>query len=296
MVDIPNINPNIVKNNTPFFEVKNLVDMVNRYALSCTWEQAIQCPCFHDSSPDINCNLCHGQGWIYENPVTLDIALLSDQNKTLGTRDGNFIPLSTIGVPQVTSNGIENGIKPNDRITVNGWDTTQNYIFTLTNQRFKNGIFMPYKINKILKAYTKENNKLVDVSSSLTLNKDTNILTVSDSSLIDKNITLLLSVIKRFYVVGMAKELRYFQISKLDKKKIVTGNGNSYLTYEQLVDNEFPEGVQTFRAFNNLILRRENLYFSDFNVIDNNISEDEQNNYIISDPQMKQINNVLGDE
>lgn len=296
MVEIPNINPNIPKNNTPFFQVKSLIDMVDRYSIECTWEQALQCPCFHDSSPDINCPLCHGQGWLYEDPVTLNMALLSDQNKELGSREGNFIPLSTIAVPQVTSNGIENGIKPNDRITVNGWDTTQNYIFTVTEQRFKNGIFMPYKISKILKAYIKDGNNLVDVSSSLSLNTDTNILTITDESLINKNITLLLSVIKRFYVVGMAKELRYFQIKKRQDKEEVTGNGNSFLTYEQLVDGDFPTGVQTFRAFNNLILRRENLYFSDFNVIDNNISEEEQNNYIITDPQMKQINNILGDE
>lgn len=296
-VQQPDINPNIPKNNTPFFEVKNLIDMVARYAIKCTWEQALKCPCFKNSSPDINCPLCHGQGWIYQNPVTLDMAMLSDQNSIKTIAQGDYIPMSTIGVPQVTSNGIENGIKPNDRITVQGWNTTQNYIFTLTEQRYRNGLFLPYKVDKIMKAYTIDDRRnLSDVSESLKLNTDTNILKVTDETLIGKNITLLLSVVKRFYVVGMDKELRYFQIKKRSYKEDITGNGNSYLTYEQLQDGKIPDGVQIFRAFNNLILRRENLYFSDFNLIDNNISEDEQNNYIIQDPQMKQINSILGDD
>lgn len=286
-----NINPIIHKNNMPFQAIKELVELLNRHSIKCTWEQAIQCPCFNNGSPKIDCPLCHGQGWVYKDPYDLDIAVLSDNKQILATQDGNMIPLSSIGIPQITSNGIEDGIKPSDRITVKNWNTPQNYIFNVTNKRLKSGLFMPYKVNDITHAYIIENNTLVDIKDYLSLDEN-NILHINNDSLLGKNISMILSVEKRFYVVALNKELRYAQFNKIQDKEEATGNGNKFLTYKQFENGEFKDGIQIFKMPNQLLLRRENLYFPNYNIIESD--NDDINNYEIKSPTISEADNLLG--
>lgn len=286
-----NINPIIHKNNMPFQAIKELVELLNRHSIKCTWEQAIQCPCFDNGSPKIDCPLCHGQGWVYKDPYDLDIAVLSDNKQILATQDGSMIPLSSIGIPQITSNGIEDGIKPSDRITVKNWNTPQNYIFNVTNKRLKNGLFMPYKVNEITHAYIIENNTLVDIKDYLSLDEN-NILHINNDSLLGKNISMILSVEKRFYVVALNKELRYAQFNKIQDKEEATGNGNKFLTYKQFENGEFKDGIQIFKMPNQLLLRRENLYFPNYNIIESD--NDDINNYEIKSPTISEADNLLG--
>lgn len=287
-----NINPIVHHNSMPFQAIKELVELLDRHSIKCTWEQAVQCPCFSNGSPKIDCPLCHGQGWVYKEPYDLDIAILSDNKQILSVQEGTYLPMSSVGIPQITSNGIENGIKPSDRITVKNWQTPQNYIFNVTNKRLKEGIFLPYDVDSITHAYIiNQDNQLDDIKDALELD-DNNILHINDETLIGKNISLILSVEKRFYVVALAKELRYAQFNKKQDKMQATGNGNQFLTYQQLQDGEFTDGIQIFRMPNKLILRRENLYFPDYNIIQSD--NDDENNYEIKNPTINEAEDLLG--
>lgn len=288
---VNNINPNIIKNNLPFQDIQNLVALLERHSINCIWEQSYRCPCFTQGAPKSDCPYCKGQGFLYQNPVELGIAITSDEKQILSTSDGELMPLGSVATPQITSNGIEQGIKPGDRITVMGWDTPQNYVVNITPERASNGIFIPYKVNTIEHAYIIDKSQgLTDIKDSLFMDGD--LLKVKDNSLIGRTISLCFSVIKRFYVVALDKELRYAQFKKPTDKRAATGYGNEYVSFKQLQDNKFPDGVQVFRMPSKLLLRRENLYFPDTNIIQDD--KDFSNNVAISNPVINDIESIIG--
>ena len=323
------------KNNMNPLDIDRVVQLIQQHAVNVVWEQAYHCPCLDEQTgqPQPNCPVCHGQGWIYLHPRTIDMAIQGDE-KNFSLNPTGMDNLGTSkATPQVTVNGIEQGIKPGDRITVTGWTTNDSYTFNVTNERLQDGIFLPFDVASINEAYYIENGELKsidDVDSSLLINEG-NQLEIKDESLLGRVITLSLEVIKRFYVVSMIKELRYQQYYKLNQKLWALGNGTRAVNEDETVINEddqlgneyvnpndmssivpknikqaqlrsYPQVVnrdgaqivigkhQIFRMPPTLLIRRENLYFSNVNLA----TSDGKNQSVIKDPTLNEFDDFLG--
>lgn len=293
-----NINPNYkAKNSVPYTRVEAVVQLLEKTTISCTWEQSMRCPCVSGSSnsPKPDCPICYGQGWVFRNPYILDIAIIHDEKNFMSGSEGSFTLPGSLATPQITSNGIEDGIKAGDRITVNNWYTPQSYLFNVTQKRLNNGIFLPYDVNSIKTAYYINNDELVQINVSTAFSFEGDFLKVNDETLLGKNITLILSIVKRYYVVALNKELRYAQEERETEKEAATGNGNEniFLDYASLKSsglNKFVEGKAVFKMPNQLLLRRENFYFPDTNIIQN----ETDNNLVIADPRVQDFNSFMG--
>lgn len=290
---IKNINPNYATSNRmPRQMIDAHVQNLEMNSVSCTWEQSFQCPCINtqSNSPKPDCPICHGQGIVFTDPKLIDIAISGDKNQSYeGIYNNTYLP-STLATPQVTSNGIEDGIKPGDRITVNNWYTPQNYLFNITKSRLNKGIFLPYSASEIRRAYAIQNTNLKELVIDSDISLKDNYVSVNNESLLGLNISLILSIEKRYYVTMLVKELRYSRQDSYKQKDAATGYGNKFLTYGQLSEGK-PQynGNQVFKMPNLLSLRRETLYFKDSNIV----SSDTDNNLVISDPKVKSFNDFM---
>lgn len=305
------INPKYpARNNTPVLNIDGISKLLQKHSISCTWEQSFECPCIdpQTNAPNPLCPTCHGQGRFFNEPKLIDIAMTSDTAKDFMGSEGVFSLTGTIATPQLTSNGIENGIKIGDRITVDNWDTTQTYLFNVNQQRLDHGLFIPYNVRKIDKMYTIDDSGNLVTLSDKDITIDSNsLLTISNRDLLGKSISLSLSVIKRFYVVSLLKELRYQKFWRYVDKRCATGWNNPVLSFPQPKPNNFvtgddinesingaeptfPLGDQVFKLPNKLLLRRETMFFSNRNLAVN----EGDNNTAIDTKQFDEINDMFG--
>lgn len=288
------ITPNYLVNSTRLTQlIKEHVANIKQHSLSCLWEVSMRCPCVSVSSnsPKPNCPVCHGQGYFFPQSYTLDMAFQGDEKAPVYSSTISNLAPSTIATPQFgTVSGVPSqNIKPGDRITIPQWTTPQDYIFNLTKQRIANGLFLPYKVVKILNAYTvEEDGSLQELDIDTSLKLEHNVLQVLDDTLKDKTISCLFSIEKRFYVESLLKELRYENFFTGSEKSWATSNGNTNVYYDQLLDGK-PQynGVQTFEMPNKLSLRRELFYINNINLI----TKETDNNMVISDP----VNSAFND-
>ena len=314
--------------------VKNVVTLIQQHALNVVWEQAMRCPCIDPQTgqPQPDCSVCHGQGWVYLHPRSIDMAMYSDAKKFSLNVTGQDNISTSLATPQITINSVEQGIKPGDRITVTGWTTNETYTFNVNQQRLNHGLFIPYKVRSINEAYyIDDSQKLAEVDSGA-LELNDNWLEIKDDNLLGKTISLSLEVIKRFYVVAMNKELRYQNYQKLADKEWALGNGrnqkqhddsskiqfqtgNVYVdqgpsAMQNIVDTpnvrnvKFPQVInrdgarivdgkhQIYRLPPQLLLRRENLYFSNLNLA----TTETDNHAVIKDPRVTELNEFLGND
>lgn len=310
--------------------IKQIVQLIEQHAVNVVWEQAMRCPCVDIATgqPMPNCSVCHGQGWVYVHPRALDMALQSDSKRFSLNMTGQDQMGTTLATPQITVNSVEQGIKPGDRITVSGWTTSENYVFNINQQRLQYGLFLPYKVTDLNEAYTIKENKLEKINLDKFSLHD-NWLSIEDKNLLNATISLSLEVIKRFYVVALNKELRYQTYSKLADKQWATGNGtaqvrqqalteykagNDYIDNGELTSPDFSQRVvdtskmlfpqvvkrdgklivngkhQVYRLPPQLLLRRENLYFSNLNLV----TKESDNHAAIRDPRVSDLNEFLG--
>lgn len=321
------------KSNMNPLNIDLVVQLIQQHAVNVVWEQAYHCPCLDEQTgqPQPNCPICHGQGWIYLHPRTIDMAIQGDE-KNFSLNPTGMDNLGTSkATPQITVNGVEQGIKPGDRITVTGWTTNDSYTFNVTNERLQDGLFLPFDVASINEAYYIENGELNLVDSdSLEINGGSQLF-IRDDNLLGKVITLSLEVIKRFYVISMIKELRYQQYYKLNDKLWALGNGSravndneTVINEDDLIGNEYvspndinsvaPKNVkeaqvrsypqvvnrdgaqivigkhQIFRMPPTLLIRRENLYFSNVNLA----TSDGKNQSVIKDPTLNDFDEFLG--
>lgn len=321
------------KSNMNPLNIDLVVQLIQQHAVNVVWEQAYHCPCLDEQTgqPQPNCPICHGQGWIYLHPRTIDMAIQGDE-KNFSLNPTGMDNLGTSkATPQITVNGVEQGIKPGDRITVTGWTTNDSYTFNVTNERLQDGLFLPFDVASINEAYYIENEELNLVDSgSLEINGGSQLF-IRDDNLLGKVITLSLEVIKRFYVISMIKELRYQQYYKLNDKLWALGNGSravndneTVINEDDLIGNEYvspndinsvaPKNVkeaqvrsypqvvnrdgaqivigkhQIFRMPPTLLIRRENLYFSNVNLA----TSDGKNQSVIKDPTLNDFDEFLG--
>lgn len=271
-----NINPKYPSRNIiPSQAIEQHIQNLWRHSVRCLWEVSMRCPCvsIDTNSPRPNCPICHGEGYFYPESYELDMGMQSDENKyNIGGHGKQYLP-GTIATPQFgTVSGVPSqNIKPGDRITVLNWTTPQEYIFNVTNNRLNDGVFLPYKTKKVIKAFTTtEEGDLSEVSlDKLNLRED-NFLEVKDKSLLSNTISVLLNIEKRFYVESLLKELRYENFDRSNEKGWATGNGNKFLSFDQL-KNGIPQynGTQTFQMPNELMLRRETFFNSPIGLIEN---------------------------
>lgn len=311
--------------------IKQIVQLIQQHAVNVVWEQAMRCPCVDISTGQSmpNCPVCHGQGWVYLHPRSLDMALQSDSKRFSLNATGQDQMGTTLATPQITINSVEQGIKPGDRITVSGWTTSENYVFNINEQRLQYGLFLPYKVNGINEAYIIENGELKQLDLSDFALHD-NWLSIENQDLLNTTISLSLEIVKRFYVVALDKELRYQTYTKLADKQWATGNGsnqirqkaiteykagNDYIDNSDITSPDFSQRVidsskllypqvvkrdgklivngkhQVYRLPPQLLLRRENLYFSNLNLV----TKESDNHSAIRDPRVSDLKNFLGD-
>lgn len=349
---IENVNPMYPKQNRmPSLVIKNVVQLIQQQSINVIWEQSFKCPCVNiqTGQPQPNCPVCHGQGWIYLHPRSIDMAIQGDHKNFLLNQDGVSQMGTSLATPQITVNGIEQGIKPGDRITVSGWTTNESYVFNVTQSRLKNGTFIPYDVTAINEAYIIKDGDLVSLNTTKDLELDGNFVKVLNPDLLNETITLSLEIIKRFYVVSMSKELRYQTYYNLADKEwatgdgasippdgtsddsntsaanttIVTNNGSESSTptitvsgnnvidgsniddrssadvlqkYPQVVNKDGKRIVlgkhQVYRLPPLLILRRENLYFSNIDLV----TSESDNNSAIKDPRVSEFNDFIGND
>lgn len=319
---IERLNPLYVQTQMKPLDIKSIVQLIQQHSIESIYEQSYKCPCVDPQTmqPKPDCPICHGQGFIFMHPKSLDIAFVSDQKKFDLNTQGLDPNGATMATPQITINKIEQGIKPGDRITVPGWTTNENYIFNVDQQRLNNGIYLPYKVAEINEAYTIEGGNLIRLKEGdLTLDDD--FLKVNNDQLLDKTISLSLEVIKRFYVVSIEKEVRYQKYQNLAQKLWALGNGtgeissdeiseyttlNNYLNNQQAMQMDsikYPQvqkrdgklidtsKKQIYRIPPQLRLKRENLYFSNINLT----NKESNGNTAITDPRVTEMNDFLGD-
>lgn len=319
---IERLNPLYVQTQMKPLDIKSIVQVIEQHSIESIYEQSYKCPCVDSQTmqPKPDCPICHGQGFIFMHPKSLDIAFVSDQKQFSLNTQGLDPNGATMATPQITINKIEQGIKPGDRITVPGWTTNENYIFNVDLQRLNNGIYLPYKVAEINEAYTIKEGKLTRLKKG-DLNLDGDFLKVTNDQLFDKTISLSLEVVKRFYVVSIEKEVRYQKYQNLAQKLWALGNGtgeissdetteyttlNNYLNNQQAMKMDsikYPQvqkrdgklidtsKKQIYRIPPQLRLKRENLYFSNINLT----NKESDGNTAITDPRVTEMNEFLGD-
>lgn len=291
MVEKPqtDINPLKRRNKMPELRVDLVLQEIERLGRDTIWEKAFQCPCINPKthSPKPDCKVCHGQGIVFSNPYSLKMLTQSDDKGIYNGHFGNQEIRSSIATPQITENGIENGISARDRITIKDMYITQTYSFNVTPLRSSKGMFIPYKVSTIDEAYTiDDNGDLMSIDiSKLSYDTDTSMLTILDSTLDNHTISLVLSVEARYYVVDVTKETRYAYVSNYKGKLAMVGNYNKNLKYEELYGADFSglkgQGTIPIRLPKKLIIRREDLYIPDSNIV----ISDSDNNAVITDPK-----------
>ena len=318
------------ENHLPSLSIKQIVQLIQKQSIGCIWEQSMRCPCVDitTSQPKTSCKICHGQGFIYLHPTYIDMAMQSDNKKFDISVNGYNNSGTTVATPQITVNQYEQGIKPGDRITVPGWTTTENYVININQERLVDGVFLPYKTRSVNEAYYMKDDKLVSLNAD-DIELNDNYLRINNKQLLNQTITLSLEIVKRFYVVSLEKELRYQSYYNLHDKLWALGNGTGQISGEssetgtddtrgnEYMDDFknpprnldtspnylFPQVVnrdgklivmgkhQIYRLPPKLILRRENLYFSNINLVDKNVDSKSA----IKDPRVTEFDSFIGE-
>lgn len=276
------------KNPAPFQQLENIINWIERIGIPTKWERSYPCPCFSvtTNQPNPNCKLCNGIGLLYKDPHYLQVAYQSNEKGAYSGVYGLSDLGTTLGTPQITEAGIENGISFRDRLTINGLTVAQTYLFNVTESRCLNGKFIPYKVADFNGVFTiNKNNGLLEeihqVQTKEALKNQTafyyesvtNKLFVS-KTLVGQNITMSLTCPLRYYVVDLRRETRYAQVQKLAYKERALNKGDKKLTnYINDYEEAIKPGIIYVRLPKLLVLRREDLVQSNVDYTDANGNE-----------------------
>ena len=276
--DPKDIDPKSFNNNVMPFQVLNdIIDLIERNGIPTKWERAYPCPCFNVQSnqPDPSCPLCQGRGLIYRDPKYLQVMFQSNEKGAYSGPYGLEDLGTTMATPQITENGIENGISFRDRLTIGGLTIAQSYMFNVTASRCEHGQFIPFLVAKFNKVFSmnKKTGLLLELQrtsnlAEVTQEKDgadyyfdevTNKIYVSKKYL-NRNITMNLTCPLRYYVVDIRKETRFAQVKNLKYKKYALGYGDPALkNYIETYKDALEPGIIYVRLPKFLVLRREDM-------------------------------------
>lgn len=292
-----NIDPRIVNNAQPFQSIQKLAELIERTGLPVKWERSFVCPCMSSGGhPKTDCPICHGLGTGFREPLYLQMAIQADNRSLYQGAAGNQDTGILKGTPQITENGIENGIAPRDRISVDGLTLTQNYYFNVTQKRVDKGMYIPYYVKKIIYIVTisQDGSSVKELQEGLAYEFDSDkSMFYPKASLLGKNISLVLDCHLRMYVTNIAKETRYAQVDKQnDKQVLFQNNDNAYLTnYAKKYDKAMQPGTIYVRMPKLLILRREDLFLGNLNFSDTSKNKSDKSEYLDTKAKMPKMPN-----
>lgn len=260
-----NLDPSIERNNTPFQDIQRIAGQLERTGVPSIWEQHVPCPCIdpETNSPKSDCPLCYGRGLIYRKKYELSFTYQSDDKGMYQGQSGFHEVGMTIATPQITENGIENGIAVRDRITVKDISISQSYIFNVTQDRFDKGKFIPYQVLKFDDVYSMSNSySLVSLEEGRDFDyiPQSSKMIIKNADLIGKNITMNISTALRYYVSNITKETRSAQVKKIMDKRLLENNGSINSKYAKDYNQINGTDIKLYRMPKKLILKREDVF------------------------------------
>lgn len=259
------IDPKLDRNNTPFQDIARIAGLIERTGIPTSWEQAFPCPCINPETnqPRSDCPICHGRGYAYTKQVMLNVAYQSNEKQPFSGYYGEIDTGTTLATPQITENGIENGISIWDRLTIPGLTLGEKYIFNVSQTRIDRGIFIPYHVVSFDRVITMDkSNNLYQLAEGddFTYDSQSSMMKV-DKKYLGQNITMNMTTWLRYYVVDSLKETRYAQVKKSQDKQLFMGEGNERLSkYFHEHQDKLDPGIDFFRMPKKLLLRREEVY------------------------------------
>jgi len=191
------------------FGVKNFYAMIEKNGLLTNWEQSFMCPCVNPltTAPDPNCPICHGTGRGYL-PATKGVQIVIQENGK-GKRVNQYGQYDT-GTAQ---GSVQIGYRVSawDRITVPDFVVRQQYLFNVTDDRAKDGHFIPYDVKEIIYiASMDKEGHMQQLTEGVDYKFDREHDKIHPTvNLIGQNITMILNVTMRYIVTDVDKELRY---------------------------------------------------------------------------------------
>lgn len=200
------------------FNPQNLDNFVLSRGIPTLWQQAFICPCIDPIThqPDPLCPICHGtyRGYL---PAIKDtfVAIQSQNRGTTRTKElGNLDLGSAEGTFRANAK-----INVMDRITIPDLSTRQNFVFTVTQERYDSGFYIPYDINHILYIVSYKNNVLTDLieNEDYTYKSDEHKIYILNKELINSNVSMILDVVVRYIITNLLRDTRY-QYNKLSRK------------------------------------------------------------------------------
>ncbi|MBT9670587.1 hypothetical protein GPK34_00850 [Secundilactobacillus kimchicus] len=288
---LDDIDPKLDKNTVPFQRIKELAFLLERTGIPTLWEQAIPCPCINPTTnqPRSDCPICNGRGVTYRKGQYINIAYQSDLRAPYSGGFNLQDTGSTVATPQITENGIENGIAIRDRLTIQGMTRSQSYIFNVSKDRFDRGVFIPYYVLSFDYVVSMdENNHLYELAEGkdFSYDKRTSTFKVLRDNLLNHSISMNLTTYIRYYVADIDKETRYAQVEKRQDKEIMMNEGNVRLTkYFQHYKDFLNDDIVIYRMPKKLTLKREELFLGSSAFDAANSSSDPQTNSHYIEPQ-----------
>lgn len=260
------IDPSLVRNNTPFQSIERIAGLLERVGIPTAWEQHFACPCINPDTnqPKPNCPICGGRGIAFRKARYLQVAFQKNARGAYNGSYGNNELGTTIATPQITENGIENGISFRDRLSVPGLTLSQDYIFNVTDRRVANGVLIPYKVISIDHAVTMNDKfELEELHEGADFTFDSlKGIIIPAKRLIGQQISLNITAELRYYVVDISKETRWAQTNKqADKEISMKYQDTIFDKYMHQYNKLLSQDIVTFRLPKLLVLRREDLYY-----------------------------------
>lgn len=191
------------------FNVKAFYSMIEKNGLLTNWEQSFMCPCVNPLTlaPNPDCPVCHGTGRGYL-PAREGVQIVIQENAK-GKRLNEYGQYDT----GTARGSVQIGYRVStwDRITVPDFTVRQQYLFNVTEQRVKQGHYIPYDVKEILYiAYMGADGGLKQAIEGVDYTFDREIDKIYPTvNLEGFNLTIVMNVTMRYIVTDVEKELRY---------------------------------------------------------------------------------------
>lgn len=185
-------------------------DFVVSRGIPTLWQQAFICPCIDPETHQANplCPICHGT-WRGYLPAVKDtyVAIQGQDRGTVRTEDLGNIDLGTAnGTFRASTN-----VNILDRITIPSLSVRQNYVFTVTESRYKSGFYIPYDISEIIYIVGGKGDTMNDLVENVdyTYKEDEQKIYILKKGLVGMNVSMILKVALRYIVTNVVKDTRY---------------------------------------------------------------------------------------